>query len=625
MRLLAYGLRGSLRPSLEPSYTVRLCALILLALSLSIVATAQPQFFIVEVKTIGSAGEKIEYMILEWRNGLSVTLPLSGDVKELVIRVDSGTPFKPSSVALDGRNVTPCYDTGVVLIEDFVWINVSKIPFKPRTVTVWFGSSEAKPPIYGISDRGGKVWGYVVESVIINSSVIASLGGSKITVLAKHPITVPASLGNVSFWDIVMIHTRSENLAFLLENLKKAAVEVRVRTLYYTTDLTQANLYIYANVPAACASPAEDYVAAEDVLGRAFPSNPRLLRPESFPLDVNVCTVVVHNDAPFDYVVGGTLVPSGLRVEVRQPPTGSVLVEAFRAGIKVYSFLLYGLPRTLELPSFAYDVKVAVLDAVGERVSNATCLLLGVNTPLRDTCHVIDGECLFSSIPPGNYTLSVIVGGREVGRDFVTIGSSSITETIRVDLFDFDFTVLYPTGEKLVGYNVTLQSGNLKYVAREQNGRARFNDVPIGTYNYTVMKNGVKLASGSLSVEPGRASYAVIASVSKVYIKIVDLFGRPLPNLLVELSGPVQADVRSGDDGVAIIDLPIGEYEVYLRDLGVRSRISVRSGGEYITLSLEEPLRYTAVIIVAVVIVAAMLKVVKNKNRSIEIIDWEEK
>mgnify|MGYP001772918454 CR=1 FL=1 len=601
---------------------MRLFALALVALSLAVVAAAQPQFFTVEVKTISSAGEKTEYLLLEWREGLSVTLPLSSDTKELVVRVDAGTPFKPSSVALDGRSVIPCYDEGVVLIEDYVWINFSKLPTKPRVVTVWFSPSEAKPSIYGISGRGGKVWGYLIESVLLNASVISNLNVSKVTVLAKRPITVPASLGNVSLWDVVLIRTGSGDLAFL-ENLKKAAVEARVRTLYYTEDLSQADLYIYVNAPAACTLQVGNVAPAEDILGRALPKNPRLLQPRVIPPSLNACTVAVRNSGPFDYVVGGTLVPSGSRAEVGQATTGGVQVEAFRGGIKVYSFVLYGLPRTLELPSFAYDLEVVVLDAAGERVGNATCVLMGVDAPIRDAVQVKNGECLFPSIPPGNYTLSVVVGGREVGRSSVTVSKGPIVATVKVDLFDFDFAVLYPTGEKLEGFDVTLESGSLKYVAHEQNGRARFNDVPLGIYNYVVVKNGVVLATGSISVEPGRASYAVVAGISKVYLKVVNLLGKPIPNLLVELSGPVQVTVRSGDDGVARIDLPVGEYEVRVRSLGVSSRITVKSGGEYITLSVGEPLHYAVIILVAAAVVATAWKAARNR-RSIEVIDLEE-
>lgn len=600
---------------------MRLAVLTLLTL-LSAVAVVHslPQLFVVEVAVLKDGDRESRFFLLEWNGDATITLPVEPGVEGLVVRVDSSTPYKPYAVFLDGANVVACYEEGVVVIEDFAWINFTRLGWRPRAVTVRFERSNPKPPIYALHERGDGVWGYLIEALCSDARALANLTGFKVTIVTRRLLKVQASLGDVLLWDVVLLQTGGEPDP-LLELLRRVSIELRVKTLYYSAAPDRQPLYFYVNVPAACSARVDTQMRAWDLVGRLFPGNPALYAPQA-TVSMGSCAVTFVNPGPLDYVVSGVLVPARSRREAALTPVSQLSVEAFKRGVKVYAFTIHGAATVLELPSFAYNVDVYVVDSWGKPVSNATVTISGVNNTLREFCKLVNGACSFTEIPPGMYMVSAYVGAREVGRTLVTVERCSSAAIIKADLNDFEVSVLYPTGEKITGYTVVLRGYGLRFEARETRGYAAFRGVPSGLYDYEVIKDGVILASGPLKVEARRQGYAIVANVSKVYLKVLDFLGRPLPRVNVQIKGSVSVLGQTDERGELAIDLPFGEYEIKVEAIRFSRRVSVRSGGEYFTLSGGIPLQY----LIAALIVAAAVAAIKGLRgkRGIEVIDLED-
>ncbi|MEM0344662.1 MAG: carboxypeptidase-like regulatory domain-containing protein [Thermofilaceae archaeon] len=602
---------------------MRIIACLLLPLLAAVAVSAQPKLFVVEARALRLSGTEVKYYLLEFSDAPTLTLQVHPDAKEVVVRVDSSTPYKPYAVFFDGTRVTACYEDGVTLIEDFVWVNFTRLGWRPRTITVRFNYSEPKPHAYALSERGERVWGHLVEALCSDANVLEGLAGLKVTVLSKKLLSIQTSMGVVSLWDVVVLQTGGE-LDSLLEIVRRASVEVRVRTLYYSTAKpAQQPLYFYVNLPAACVERFNASLRARDIVGRAFPDNPALYAPQEATI-LGTCSVTVSNPGPFDYFIAGVYIPAGSKREVSIAPNGTLSADAYRGGVKVYTLTIYGLPGLLELPSYAYNVNVFVVDSGGRPASNATVIVSGTSNSIRVTCRLLNGVCSFQDIPPGAYIISAYVGGKEVGRTSLILERGDQVVNLRADLTDFDVVVLYPTGERMLGYVVLLQAYGLRYEARELQGRAAFNDVPSGLYNYWVVKDGVVVASGVLKVEPQRVSYAIIANVSKVHLKVVDFLGRPLPHVNVQVKGSVSVEGCTDERGVVTLDLPLGWYDVEVGAIGLRKRVNVRSGGEYFVLYADAPLHYIVTVVLVMVIASLALKVARGgREAEVEVYDLE--
>jgi len=617
-------LRATLRPSRRNRRLVRRIACLLLPLLLATVAVrSQPKLFVVEARILKVSGEEVRYFLLEFSEAPSLTLQVYPDAEEVVVRVDSSTPYKPYTVLFDGTRVTACYEEGVTLIEDFVWVNFTRLGWRPRTITVRFNYSEPKPYAYALSERGERVWGHLVEALCSDANVLESLASLKVTVLSKRLLSIQTSMGAISLWDVVVLQTGGE-LDSLLEIVRKASVEVRVRTLYYSTaKLAQQPLYFYVNLPAACAGRFNASLRARDIVGRAFPGNPALYAPQEATI-LGTCSVTVSNPGPFDYVTAGVYIPAGSKREVSLAPNGTLSADAYRDGVKVYTLTIYGLPSLLELPSYAYNVNVFIVDSGGRPASNATVIISGTSNSIRVTCRLLNGVCSFQELPPGAYIIAAYVGEKEVGRTSLLLERGDKVVNLRADLNDFEVIVLYPTGERLLRYVVLLQAYGLRYEARELQGRAAFNDVPSGLHSYWVVKDGVVVASGVLKVESQRVSYAIIANVSKVHLKVVDFLGRPLPHINVQVKGNVSVAGHTDERGVLTLDLPFGGYEVDVGEIGLRRLINVRNGGEYFVLYADAPLHYIISAVLVLITVSLALKVTRGRRETeVEVYDLE--
>jgi hypothetical protein len=607
---------------------VRLALLLIALLAAGAAALAEPpKLFVVEVKywKVGG-GYASDFLLLEWRKGCKLELSPPRDALGVLVRVDAATPFKPSGVAVDGVAVVPKVDEGVIVVEDFAWINFTRLGFVPKTLSISFAEYAAKPPVYALNDKEGeRVWGYLVSSLLRNTSVIDLLVGLKLTVTACEPINIPLSTGNVTLWSASFL-AAAEALQPLIKQLQNAAVELRAVPLYYLTDVKKASsaMYIYANLPAGCQLELQGYTVADDALGRVFPSNPALLRAlPGFKLATGACSFDVVNPGPYDYVVENNRVAAGRRATITiSRSSGAVAATAYRRGVSAYNLSLYGYSPTVVLPVYSYSVLVDVVDAKGEPVNNATAFLIGVGSAVRDFAYVAKGSCVFEAVPPGEYLVSVLSGDREVGRAGLRVESGDAHLTVNTTLVDFEVTVVYPNGDRVAGYAVTLKDERAQYVSQEVDGKARFEDIPAGRYSYVISKGGVAIAGGVVNVDASSSSYVIVSNLTRVFVKIVDFFGRPIARALIEVKGPVELSARTGDDGTAALDLKPGLYEITVPELGLRSTLEVKGGGSYVALSFVPRELYLAVGALAVIAVAVAIS--RKRNTGIEVLELKE-
>ena len=607
---------------------VRLALLLLALLAAGAVALAEPpKLFVVEVKYWRAGGEYTsDFLLLEWRKGCKLELSPPGDALGVLVRVDASTPFKPSGVTVDAIAVVPKVDEGVIVIEDFAWINFTRLGFVPKTLSISFAEYAAKPPVYALSDKEGeRVWGYLVCSLLRNTSVIGLLAGLKLTVTTYEPIIIPLSTGNVTLWSASFL-AAAEVLQPLIKQLQDAAVELRATPLYYLSDVKKASsaTYIYANLPAGCQLELHGYTIADDVLGRAFPGNPALLRAfPGFKVVTGVCSFDVANPGPYDYVVENNRVAAGRRATITiSRSSGTVTATAYRRGVSAYNLSLYGYSPTVVLPAYSYRILLDIVDAKGEPVNNATVFLIGTRSAVRDFAYVAKGSCAFEAVPPGEYLVSVLAGGREVGRVSLRVESGDVHLTMNTSLVDFEIAVVYPNGDRVAGYTVTLKDGGAQHVSQEVGGKARFEDIPAGRYSYVVSKGGVAIAEGVVDVDASSGSYVIVSNLTRVFVKIVDFFGRPIPRALIEVRGSVKLSARTGDDGTAALDLKPGLYEITVQELGLRSTLEVKGGGSYVYFSFVPRELYLAAGALAVIAIAVAIS--RRRNTGIEVLELKD-
>lgn len=608
---------------------VQLALAATLAVLSACLAAAQPvQLFVTEITYVCNNGTvRKDYPLLIWDVQCRLDVAPPEDVSWMILRVDSTTPFKPYMVALDGRIVFPRLNQGIMLIEDFVVVNLTQLETKLRVVSVWFREYEAKPPVYAVTDSlsGKKYWGCLIEALLRNTGMIDNIR-VKATIIAEKDIRISSVVGETTFQELVAI-VSGDDPEPLLSQLRDEAVELKITYLYYSDYSTNAarRAFSYVNIPAAC-NGYDGYKIILDAIGGLLDSSLPLLRDsDKIRLPIS-CPVSVNTEGWFNYVIQGLVVSRVSKVSISvSTSTGKFIAQAYRNGVLAYDAEIYGFAPLIKLPEFGFRVTVSAVDYKGEPTENLTVVLHGESNVIRDSALTVKGSCEFEHIPPGKYTVRAFSNGIEVGSSTVTVENSNTYIFIKTSLVDVSIAVVYPNGEKLRNYQLTLNAGEIIRHAYESEGGVRFEDLPSGVYNCTVTREGALLYSGIIKVEGDRNSYVVVANLSKVYIKLVDLLGRPLPNAKIDIKGPTKYSVTTGSDGVAYLDLIPGKYTLSVTNLGLSRELSVRSGGEYLTLTvMSSRIMLAGCATVLCVIALAITKLKKTKGNGIEVIDVEE-
>ena len=605
----------------------------MLALLATALAAGRPlQVFIVEVTYLYANGDTYrDYVLVEWSERCRLDLSIKGGLMGLVVRVDSSTPFKPAALILDGLRAVPDVEEGVVLIEDFAAVDLTRITPRPHVVTVLFAEYEPKPLAYALTDmpRGEGVWGYIIEALLKSVPSLRAVD-AKFTVLARREVTLPTSFDNVSLVEVVALVTGSSPNP-LIESLKGEAVELRVKPIYYAklgeVDLVHVK-YVYLNLPASCEVRVESFERAGDVLGRAFPNNPSLLHPlPSFKVLVpGTCQLNVCSEEGVDYVVSSCVVRGGgcakVSVDVSK---GKMEAHAYMEGLRVHSSLVYGYAPTLTLPSRVARLEVRVIDADSEPVDNVTVLISRADGAFYGERVAVNGSCIFDRVPLGSYIVRAFVGGREVGAARIYVGSEGASTTLRTALIDVELLVTYLDGEQIEDYVAVLNGGGVRRTAVGHSGVARFSDVPAARYNLTILRGGRVVSSTVLEVQEGRRRYVVVANITRLYVKLVDFLGRPLSGVSVEVRGAgVEFDAHTASDGVARFEVIPGRYHLYVPSLGVERLIEVGSGGEYVVVRASMDLGMMLPVLALLLALLLAVKMWRRRGDSVEVLDLED-
>ncbi|MEM1509504.1 MAG: hypothetical protein QXY49_04050 [Thermofilaceae archaeon] len=605
-------------------------ALVVILVALSVcLAIAQPlRLFVAEVTYLLDNGTvSRDYFLLFWDDHCRLDVTPPKDASWMVLRVDSTTPFKPHTIAIDGKIVFPRLNQGIAIIEDFAMVNLTRFETKPKMVSIWFHEYEAKPPVYTVADslNGKKYWGCLIEALLRNVVHIDDIR-VKATIIEEKEIRISSVIGETTFQELVII-VSGDAPEPLVNKLRNDSVELRVTPLYYS-DYSINGLRLtfnYVNIPSTCGEHDEYKVTLGIIDGLLNSSLPWPKTSNRTSLSFS-CPVKVSAEGWFNYVIQGLIVSKGSKVSISvSTSTGKLIAQAYRNSVLAYDAEIYGFAPLIKLPEFGFRVAVSAVDYKGEPVENLTAVLHSESNAIHDSVPIVKGSCEFDHIPPGKYTVRVFSNGIEVGSGTVTVENSDTYVFIKTSLVDVSIAVIYPNGEKLRNYQLTLNAGEIIRHTYERGGVIRFEDLPPGVYNCTVIREGALLYSGTIKVEWDRNSYVVVANLSKVYIKLVDLLGRPLPNMKIDVKGPIEYSVITGSDGIAYLDLIPGRYVLSVTNLGLSQELNIRSGGEYLTLTVvSSDILLAGCATVLCVAALAITKLRKSRGNSIEVIDFEE-
>lgn len=544
------------------------------------------EVFVAEVIRKRADGTVQSFYTLQWRGEASLTVGVGEGDLEILVRVDSGTPFKPSVIEVDGSPIIPVADQGVVLVEDFARLDLERMPYRPTSITVRFGRYEPRPPAYVISGKaaGGaeKVWGYLLH-VLTRKATLTYCRGVKFTVIARRETLFSTFISNLSIEELAILVTGSSPTA-LLDMLGSEALETSVMPLYYLEPGAPGEGYMYVNLPSTCKADLRQLKRVQGILGDVFPENPGLYEAAAISLGP-ACPVrlVPPEAAAVAYAVNGSLVLGPLQVGV-SAEKASIVAKAYIRGLEAYSVQVYGIAPQLELPVFLSSVRVNVLDSLGRPVDNVTLVLERIDGAWRDE-RPVSRTLLLESVPQGQYIARVFKDGLLVGFKDVAVGSGYSEVNVYVSLVDANITIVDWLGNVIRDdrYEVVLSGGGVERRAACADGLATFRGIPAGVYTISLVDGDLRLSSTSIGIDPGRTSYMAVFNVSRLYVKVLDLLGMPVRDAQVQVKGGKELTVSTDPSGVAEVYLPAGEYEVSLKGSPTSTRVAV-SGVKYVVL-----------------------------------------
>jgi hypothetical protein len=163
-----------------------------------------------------------------------------------------------------------------------------------------------------------------------------------------------------------------------------------------------------------------------------------------------------------------------------------------------------------------------------------------------------DGKPSQAYLPEGGYPATVRYMGAEVFRGQVSIASSETT--ITVDVARPVVTVVEQSGAPIP--NAEVEVVGLAKAATTADGSAVFQQVPIRSYPYRVLYNGVEAATGTLT--PGSPAKVTIL-LTRLVVKAVNELGSPLEAEIELVRGGRLVAKHSGAEAV-FSNLPSGAY-----------------------------------------------------------------
>jgi len=174
------------------------------------------------------------------------------------------------------------------------------------------------------------------------------------------------------------------------------------------------------------------------------------------------------------------------------------------------------------------------------------------------------GQFSFTNVRQGTYDLSVVVDGKQVHTQKVTVGNQAVTVNVTLDdpvqYGTISGTVKYADDTPLPG--VTVRLGE-KTTTTDEEGRYEFRDVPYGDYVVAAEVDGESYtANAKLNAPAITVDIVVPVTVTEgnVLGVVSDLIGRPVENAVVEIGG--KQDTTAANGQYLIEGLALGTYAV---------------------------------------------------------------
>ncbi|HLD29045.1 MAG TPA: carboxypeptidase regulatory-like domain-containing protein [bacterium] len=296
-------------------------------------------------------------------------------------------------------------------------------------------------------------------------------------------------------------------------------------------------------------------------------------------------TVTDENSAPLSgipvSVNGKTLHtgPAGNYTSGELSP-GSYAVSIATSGYPAKSIKVSVLDRTttwasIVLESRTYSAGGTVVDESSSPVSGVSVFISGEDGFSSNGVSGSSGTFTFSSLPDGDYAISVFKTGYVLseGPASFTVSGSSLTLSFRFEKLDNEIlllirsssTVITDASVKITGIGETAgYFGSLSY---DSQNRLRISNLMEGEYQIQVTRTGYKLHHSTYSAGN---SYTVDmeenrGSVYGVVLKSSQPFSGAEVLVYSAVTGELSARTVTEGDGSYALELPAGKYEVKAR------------------------------------------------------------
>ena len=273
-----------------------------------------------------------------------------------------------------------------------------------------------------------------------------------------------------------------------------------------------------------------------------------------------------------------------------------------------------------------YGLAVACLDADGERV------IEGVKVELAEASGSVvaegtsgpDGLVSFNGLSPGVYEIRAYYGAVQVHEAISVFVPRSGLLRLRCSFFDLNVRLLDAGGEPLEGVLLVLGSNSSLQLANTSGpgGLLRLEDLPPLMYSFRAYWDRpfrTKVASGTFNLTYDEQELLVNCTVLDFYIRVVDLWGRPIEGALVAVmteNGTPIGSYRTGPDGrVEIRDMAPGTYRASVSVSlwpEVKREFKVEYNGQVIQVRLARPFSPLELCLLIVFASAALLVFVRR-------------
>ncbi|ALO16844.1 hypothetical protein L21SP5_03230 [Salinivirga cyanobacteriivorans] len=213
-------------------------------------------------------------------------------------------------------------------------------------------------------------------------------------------------------------------------------------------------------------------------------------------------------------------------------------------------------------PVDGYVASFTITDVDSNPVQGATVSIDGTDliTDASGTTEII--------LPNGEYQYTISADGYAPVTDTIIISDANvnITETL-LNVYSVTFVVTDQAGNPINGAFVVIGSN---FYNTNASGEVNV-DAVNGTYYYTVTKADYEMVSGEVTVNGAAVTEEVtLRLVYVVYFEVAEPTGSPVENAEITIA---DSTLTTDIDGLAVIELPNGDYEATISKSGYEDAI----------------------------------------------------